>query len=207
MILKPVEPVVLTGRHVRLEPIEARHADGLRAIAGDPDLWRFMAIDGADPDGFDRLMRNAIAAREAGNQLPFVVHLAADGTIVGSTRYLNIAPVDGGLEIGWTWYARSVWATPVNPECKLLLLRHAFEVLGARRVALRCDQRNRRSHDAILRLGAVKEGVLRRHLLVQDGVIRDTAVFSILDDEWPRVRAGLEERLSTPVPSGAVARA
>lgn len=205
MILKELDPVVLVGRHVRLEPIEEHHRDGLGAIAGDPRIWTYLAVDGSTPDVFDIMMDEALAERACGASLPFVVRRLADDVIVGSTRYLNISRVHGQLEIGWTWYTPAVWAGVVNPDCKLALLTHAFERLGAVRVAFRCDARNQRSHDAILRLGAVKEGVLRRHRLVQHGFIRDTAEFSIIDSEWPEVKAGLERRLDRFADGPAVA--
>lgn len=204
MPLKPVDPVTLTGRFVRLEPIEERHRAELRPIVDDPRIWPYMPLDGRTDHDFERMVDQALDDRAAGVSLPFVVRRLDDGVVVGSTRYLNIAVRDGGLEIGWTWCTPSVWAGPVNPDAKRLLLRHAFETLGAVRVALRCDARNLRSQSAILRLGAVKEGVLRRNMLVQHGHIRDTVYFSILDDEWPRVRDGLEARLSA-FPAGPAA--
>ena len=179
-----------------LEPLSDGHVEGLRRCAADPRIWPYMPLDAGTPAGFDRMIGEARAALALGTALPFAVRRLSDGAIVGATRYLDIRPADGNLEIGWTWYAPEAWGTAVNPEAKLLLLAHAFEGLGAVRVALCCDARNRRSHDAILRLGATREGVLRRHRLVQHGVIRDTVVFSILDDEWPRVKAGLEARLA-----------
>ena len=184
----------LVGRFVRLEPIEERHRDGIRAAAADPAIWPYMPMDGSTER--DRMVDEALAARAAGSMLPFVVIRRADETIVGGSRYLNIAPEDRRLEIGWTWYAAEVQGGPVNPECKLLLLGHAFETLGAIRVELRCDARNDRSRAAILKLGAVQEGILRRHRLVQHGFMRDTVVFAILDNEWPAVKAGLEARLA-----------
>jgi RimJ/RimL family protein N-acetyltransferase len=198
MLLAPVDPVVLTGRTVRLEPMEEPHRSDLAAAAADPALWTWMSVDASTAAGFAQLMTDAQAAQAAGTQLAFVVRRLADERIVGSSRYLNIERVHGRLEIGWTWYERSAWASSVNPEAKRLMLGHAFERLGARRVELRCDARNTRSHGAILRLGAVKEGVLRRHQLVQHGVLRDTALFSILAEEWPAVRDGLDARLAVP---------
>ncbi len=195
MPLAPVQPVVLTGRFVRLEPLEERHRAGLWAIAGLPEIWPFMPADGSNPGGFERLFDAALAERNAGRQLPFVVRLLADDRLAGSTRYLNLSPADGRLEIGWTWYGRPWWGGPVNPEAKLLLLDHAFAALGASRVELRCDARNTRSRAAIAKLGAVEEGVLRRHQRVQHGFLRDTVVFAILDTEWPAVRAGLAARV------------
>ena len=196
MPLKPVKPVTLTGRFVRLEPIAERHRKGLRAAAADPAIWPGMAVDASTADGFATMMDQALAARADGSQLPFVVRRLADGRVVGSSRYLNIAPPHRRIEIGWTWYDSAVWGRAVNPDCKLLLLAHAFETLGAVRIELKCDARNTRSQRAILRMGAVREGVLRRHQATQHGFIRDTVMFSLLDDEWPSVRAGLETRLA-----------
>lgn len=195
MPLAIVQPVQLTGRFVTLEPIEERHRSELRAPASDPTIWHWMPMNGSDPVEYERMVSEAIAAKEAGTQIPFVVRLNADGTLVGSTRYLNIERLHGNLEIGWTWYARSAWGGPVNPDAKRLLLGHAFDMLGAIRVGLRCDARNERSAAAIERLGAVREGVLRKHLVVQHGFVRDTIQFSILAEEWPAVRDRLDRRL------------
>lgn len=192
----PPGPVPLDNAIVRLEPLAESHREGLRVIAGDPRIWPFMPIDGGQADEFDRLIDEALSAAAQGRERPFAVRRATDGRLVGSSRYLNIAPGDGGLEIGWTWYTADVWGGTVNPAVKRLMLGHAFDVWGAVRVGLRCDTRNQRSHDAILRLGAVKEGVLRRNKRVQNGFIRDSAVFSILVEEWPTVRDGLDARLN-----------
>lgn len=190
-----VEPVILSGCTVRLEPLAESHTEGLRAAAEDERIWPYMSTD-AHGGGMDRFVATALKARDAGTDLPFTVRLLSDDRIVGSTRYLNIAPVHRRLEIGNTWYAPAVWASQVNPECKLLLLRHAFEAIGAFRVELRCDARNARSRAAILKLGAVEEGVLRRHMKMQHDFWRDTVQFAILDREWPGVKAGLERRLA-----------
>ncbi len=195
----PIAPMqmdapTLAGRFVRLEPIEERHREDLRAAAQDDAIWPYMPLNGAAD--FDPMFDDALAARAEGAMLPFIVVRRADETVVGGTRYLNIAPRDRRLEIGWTWYAPADQGGPVNPECKLLLLGHAFETLGAYRVELRCDGRNGRSRAAIAKLGAVEEGVLRRHMQVQDGFWRDTVVFAVLDAEWRAVKAGLEARLT-----------
>lgn len=184
---------VLEGRHVRLEPIEERHRAGLVAAASDPAIWPWMPLDGSREG--ERMVDEAINARGDGSMIPYTVIRLADRAIVGSTRYLNIAPVDRRLEIGWTWYRSEVQGGPVNPECKYLLLRQAFEDLGAYRVELRCDARNVRSQAAIAKLGARREGVLRRHKRAQHDFWRDTVVFAILDAEWPGVKQKLEERL------------
>ena len=127
---------------------------------------------------------------------PFAVVRRSDNAVIGSTRYLNITPADRRLEIGSTWYVVGAWGTAVNPECKLLLLSHAFETLGANRVELRTDRLNERSQAAILKLGAIREGVLRRHMKVHGGRMRDTVVFAIISPEWPRVKARLRARLN-----------
>jgi RimJ/RimL family protein N-acetyltransferase len=145
--------------------------------------------------GFTAWWHEAVDAHATGSDVVFVVREQETGRIVGSTRYINIAPAHLRLEIGYTWYERAVWGGKVNPECKLLLMAHAFDVLDYNRVELRCDSRNARSWEAIKRLGAIEEGILRRHMVVQNGHIRDTVQFSVLLDEWSSVRNGLETRL------------
>jgi RimJ/RimL family protein N-acetyltransferase len=141
-------------------------------------------------------VRDILSRAEKGTDLPFVaVHLAS-GRVAGATRYLNIMPNDRGLEIGGTWYGLDFQRTAVNTECKYLLLKHAFETLGAIRVQLKTDSRNERSQRAIERLGAVREGVLRNHMVLPDGYIRHSVFYSILDSEWPAVKSRLEEWLA-----------
>jgi len=187
-------PVVLSGSRVRLEPLEDRHEPDLaEAVAADPSAF---TISGPVPAaGLGAWLARAFEERDAGVRLPFAVVLAETGGAVGSSSYLDIAPVDGRVEIGATWYGRPWWATFVNPEAKLLLLGHAFDELGATRVAFRTDAANARSRSAIERLGATFEGVHRNREHRPDGTLRDTAFYSILPDEWPGVRRGLEERL------------
>jgi RimJ/RimL family protein N-acetyltransferase len=189
----PLEPVTLTGRHVQLQPLDEAHREPLRPAAQDPAIWALTASAyGADFDPwFDRALRE----RDAGRELPFVVRLRRDDRLVGSTRFLNIEPAHKRLEIGTTWYARAVWASEVNPECKLLLMRHVFETLQWHRVEYKTDARNQRSRDAIARLGAKEEGLFRRHMILADGHVRDTVYFSVIDSDWPAVKAGLEKRL------------
>ena len=196
MFRLPPEPVVLENDIVRLEPLGPGHREGLWRAAQDRRIWPYMPVDGGTEDGFAAFLDEATAEMAAGRQVVFVVRHGETGNVVGSSRYLNIDRPSANLEIGWTWYTPSVWAGAVNPACKRLLLAHAFETLGAVRVGLRCDARNTRSHDAILRLGAVKEGLFRRHKRVQHGFLRDTVQFSILDDEWPAVRDRLDTRLA-----------
>jgi len=185
-------PVVLYGEHVRIEPLDHRHADDLLEAGREDDIWRFMPIP-RPPDRatmievIDRAWKSA----SSGDEIPFAIIDDQTDRAIGSTRFLEIRRVDRALEIGWTWLGAAVQRTAVNTECKFLLLRHAFEDLGARRVQLKTDGRNTRSQVAIERLGAVKEGVLRQHRLVWDGVYRDTVYYSILESEWPGVKARL----------------
>jgi RimJ/RimL family protein N-acetyltransferase len=197
--MRPPEPVILAGRHVRLEPLDDAHAPGLLAVGRDPAVFRHMlrpAFTGRDD--VRAFLDAARAAAAAGTQLPFAILALPGGEVAGSTRYLNISTGDSGLEIGWTFLGASFQRTAVNTECKYLLLSHAFETLGAVRVQLKTDVRNERSRRAIERLGAVFEGVLRKYQLTQGDRHRDTALYSILDDEWPAVRLRLREKLAAP---------
>jgi len=198
MTLGPVwvQPITLAGTTVRLEPLGLQHADDLFAAAQDPDIWRYMPADPSDsPAALRAWITAALDSQAAGGELPFAILDRATGRPFGSTRYLNISPRDRGLEIGWTWLARSARRTAVNTECKYLLLRHAFESLGAVRVQLKTDRRNTVSQAAIERLGATREGILRKHMLVANGYIRDTVMYSVTDEEWPGVKVRLESML------------
>ena len=188
-----VTPVTLEGAVARVEPLRPEHAADLYAAGQDSAIWRFMPTNPSDSlASISAWIAGALKERAAGVQLPFAVLDQTTGKAIGSTRYLNIAPHDRGIEIGWTWLAPAAQRTAVNTECKYLLLRHAFERLRAIRVQLKTDARNITSQRAIERLGAVREGVLRKHMIVQGGYQRDTVMYSILDDEWPEVRARLE---------------
>jgi RimJ/RimL family protein N-acetyltransferase len=188
-----VEPITLSGAVVRLEPLGPQHVDGLLRAAADPAIWLWMPEDpSGSREAMARWLEDALAQRDAGTQLPFAIVTQAGGVVIGSTRYLEIMPHDHTLEIGWTWLAHEAQRTAVNTECKYLLLRHAFEDLGAMRVQLKTDLRNTRSQAAIERLGAVREGVLRKHRIVQGQHQRYTVVYSIIDDEWPAAKARLE---------------
>jgi RimJ/RimL family protein N-acetyltransferase len=188
-----LSPVTLSGRHVRLEPLTDAHLPALERHGNDADLWKYMKH--ARPDPRDALRAWAVAVRAMaakGEGLAWAVVDAASGEAVGGTTYLDVAPADKRLEIGNTWLGKAVWRTAINSEAKLLLLRHAFEGLGCNRVQLKTDGRNERSQAAIARLGAVREGVLRAHMVMPDGWLRDTVMFSIVAPEWPAVRARLE---------------
>jgi RimJ/RimL family protein N-acetyltransferase len=194
--MKPPASVVLEGKHVRLEPLGEQHrADLTAAAAQDPDTFRFMGTNIA-AHGWDAWLREALEGVAERRYVAWATVDRATGRAVGSTRFGDISPTDGRVEIGWTWIAPSHQRTAVNSEAKLLQLRYAFDELGATRVALKTDGRNLRSQAAIERLGAIREGVLRRHMRLPDGFIRDTVYFSILSDEWPAVKARLEERLA-----------
>ena len=189
------EPVTLEGRLVRLEPLTMAHADALAEVAFDPDLWRWTLNVIATKDELRAYLATALEEQAAGTSVPFVVIEKATGKAIGSTRYGNIERRHRRLEIGWTWYGTAYQRTGVNTECKLLLLTHAFETLGAVRVELKTSALTAPSRAAIRRLGAREEGILRKHAIANNGVPRDTVYYSIIDDEWPAVKAGLAARL------------
>jgi RimJ/RimL family protein N-acetyltransferase len=178
------EPIVLTRGRVRLEPLGPQHDAELLEAAQDDEIWRWLAIVRPTDPATIRLSQQGPAWA-----------VVVDGRAQGTTSYLDVDAALGGLEIGWTWYARALWGTEVNPTCKLLLLHHAFEVLGAERVTLKTDSLNTRSHAAILKLGCAYDGTLRHHRRRPDGTIRHTAYFSMLSHEWAAARARLEGRL------------
>jgi RimJ/RimL family protein N-acetyltransferase len=190
------EPTVLEGAHVRLEPLGPRHRDDLVSAAHeDPGIFRYMGTN-IPMHGWDAWLSEALDGVAAGRYVAWATVDRASDRAVGSTRFGDISPADGRVEIGWTWIAPSHQRSALNTEAKLLQLGYAFDTLGATRVALKTDARNRQSQAAIERIGGVREGVLRRHLRVADGFIRDTVYYSILDDEWPAVKARLMERLA-----------
>ena len=197
MTAKTPAPITLTGRHVRLEPLTMDHLPDLFiAGGGDDEVWRWQG--GPTPQTEAELGAKLSALLESsarGEYVPFAVILLTTGRAVGWTTYMDIAPQDERLEIGWTWYARACWRSAVNTESKLLLLSHAFEDLGMGRVQWKTDRMNQRSQNAIARLGAQREGVLRRHRLRPDGTWRDSVYFSMLADEWPAAKERLSARL------------
>lgn len=191
-----VLPITLTGRVVRLEPLSEAHVPDLTRAGQDESIWRYLVYGVIRTEEQMRaLVRDLLERQARGTDVPFaVIHLETNRAI-GSTRYMDIRPHHRGLEIGGTWYAPAVQRTAVNTECKYLLLRHAFETLGCIRVQFKADSRNERSLRAIERIGAIKEGILRRHMIVLNDYIRDSVYYSILDSEWPGVKARLEEKL------------
>lgn len=192
-----VKPVVLTGKYVHLEPMTEAHTSALAEIGVGQPFWHFMLYgDMNSDDDMRNWVRDILSRAEKGTDLPFVAIHLASGRVAGATRYLNIMSNDRGLEIGGTWYGSEFQRTPVNTECKYLLLGHAFETLGCIRVQLKTDLRNERSQRAIERIGAVKEGVLRNHMILPDGHFRHSVFYSILDTEWPVVKMRLEEMMN-----------
>ena len=188
-----VQPITLTGRLVRLEPLAERHVPDLTAAGQDETIWRLLPYGLVrTEDQMAALVRDQLARQARGQDLPFAVIHQPTGRAVGNTRYLAIEAAHHGLEIGGTWYASAHQRTGVNTECKYLLLRHAFEALGCLRVQLKTDLRNERSQKAIERIGAVREGVLRKNLILPDGYVRSTVMYSIVAEEWPGVKARLE---------------
>ena len=188
-------PVTLAGRTIRLEPLTREHLSGLAKVAFAPDIFRWFTIRMETPDALAAWIDAALAAQAAGTALPFATVLQSDGTPIGSTRFMNIAVADGRYEIGSTWLHPDAQRTSANTEAKYLMLGHAFEVLGARRVELKTHVHNDKSRRAIERLGAVYEGMHRNHMIMPDGSMRDTVWYSIIDAEWPAVKARLEARL------------
>jgi RimJ/RimL family protein N-acetyltransferase len=191
-----VKPVVLTGQHVRLEPMTEEHIRGLTEIGVGQPFWDFMVYgDVNSADDMKNWVHEILSRAQKGTDLPFVAIHLASGRVAGATRYLNIMPKDRGLEVGGTWYGLDFQRTAVNTECKYLLLQHAFEALGCIRVQIKTDLRNERSQKAIERIGAVKEGILRNHMILPDGRIRHSVFYSVLDTEWPAVKLRLHEML------------
>ena len=190
-----LEPVTLDGRHVRIEPLAHEHADGVRAAAADGELWRLWYTSVPAPDRTTEWIDIALDMRTRLGAMPFVVREKPVGDIVGATRYFNVDAAHRRLEIGHTWYAKRVQRSAVNTECKLLLLTHAFEALGCIAVEFRTHFFNFASREAIARLGAKQDGILRNHAIMPDGTLRDTVVFSIIAPEWPAVKRHLRFRL------------
>ena len=190
-----IAPVILTGRHVRLEPLTLEHAAGLAEVGLDDELWKWIPTPVRTPEEMSAYVQTALQEQAAGSALPFALIEKSSGRAIGSTRYANIEGTHHRLEIGWTWVARPWQHTPINTEAKYLLLRHAFEALNCIRVELKTDSLNERSRAAILRIGARQEGIFRNHMITASGRIRHTVYFSIINSEWPEVKARLEAKL------------
>ncbi|MBL0403058.1 GNAT family N-acetyltransferase [Microvirga aerilata] len=192
-----IEPVTLSTDRLTLRPLSLADVPALGQAASDGALWEKTTTTVPQADGFDGYVRKALDLQAAGLALPFATVVNDGNRVVGSTRYMNIDAVNRRVEIGTTWIAKSWQRTFVNTHAKFLMLRHAFEVLGCIAVEIRTHSRNDQSRAAIERLGARLDGILRRHMIMPDGHIRDTAVYSILPEEWPEVKARLEQRLAS----------
>ena len=193
-----VEPVLLSLRGIALEPLALHHEAGLRAAAADGELWNIRVTSVPEPEHTRRYIEDALAMREAGNRFAFAVLDEASGAVLGSTSFHDILPAVKRVEIGYTWYSQRVQRSHVNTTCKLLMMTHAFDVLGCKVVGWRTDNFNFASQAAIERLGARKDGVIRGHALRRDGTIRDTVMYSLTQGEWPEVKAQLLYLLDKP---------
>lgn len=191
-----LEPVTLEGKVVRLEPMTADHCAALSEVGLDPAIWRFTIVNPRTPGDMRDYMESGLATFRDGTGLPFVTIARESGRVVGSTRFGNYDPANHRIEIGWTWLAKPWQRTAINTEAKYLMLSHAFERLGCVRVELKTDVLNEASRQAMLRIGAKEEGILRKHTLLWTGRYRDTIYYSVLDDEWPAVKSRLEKLLS-----------
>ena len=192
-------PVTLEGRYVRLVPLAPEHAAPLWAAGGDQGIWTYMRTSFVrSKEEMGALIAKLLDRQSRGTDLPFTVMLRSDGRLLGMTRYLDIEREDAAVEVGGTWYSTAFQRTPVNTDCKLALLQHAFEVEGAHRVQIKTDLRNVRSQRAIERLGATREGVLREHVRMPDSTLRSSVYYSVLAPEWPEVRGRLQAYLQRP---------
>jgi RimJ/RimL family protein N-acetyltransferase len=191
-----LSPVVLEGRWVRLEPLTLAHVPELARVAFDEDVWKWTVEQVRTEADLEAYIRRALDQQNGGTALPFATVERSSGRAIGSTRFAQFEREHARVEIGWTWIGREWQRTAVNTEAKLLMLTHAFDALGMRRVELKTDVLNERSRRAIARLGAVEEGVFRQHVITNSGRVRDTVYYSILSREWPAVRAGLEAKLA-----------
>jgi RimJ/RimL family protein N-acetyltransferase len=191
-----IEPVILAGGKVRLEPLALEHVPRLAEVALDPAIWQWTIARTTDEAGLRAWAETALANRAAGSEFPFVTLEASTGRPIGSSRFMNIALEHRRLEIGWTWVAPAWQRTGANREAKLLMLGHAFDTLGCRRVEFKTDSLNEPSRTALLGIGAQFEGIFRNHMVMPDGRMRHSAYYSVIDEEWPAVRAGLERSLA-----------
>ena len=193
-----VEPVTLKARDLALVPLSLGHEEGLRAAAADGELWKLRITSVPEPHETRAYIETALEGREAGHRFAFAVTEAESGTVLGSTSFHDILPAVKRVEIGYTWYAKRCQRTHVNTTCKLLMLTHAFDTLGCNVVGWRTDNFNFASQQAIERLGARKDGVIRGHAMRRDGTIRDTVMYSLRSGEWPEVKAQLLYLLDKP---------
>ena len=185
----------LVGERAKLVALDRIHAEELFEAGNFPEIWAYMPERVVSLDEMKANVDSALTQKDLGAEFPFCIVDLASGKIVGSTRFLDISVANRSLEIGYTWLTPDVWRSRINTECKYLLLKHCFETVGTVRVQLKTDSRNLRSQAAIERIGGVREGVLRKHRILWDGYIRDSVYYSVVEDEWPRVKANLEAML------------
>ena len=202
MTTPALEPVVLEGRDVRLEPLSLAHVDDLAGVAFDEEIWRWTSERALSVEELRAYVERALAAARTGSVLPFATIARSAGRAIGSTRFATFERQNRRVEIGWTWIGRQWQRTAINTEAKYLMLRHAFEKLNCVRVELRTDVLNEQSRSAIRRIGGVEEGVLRKHAITSEGRVRDDVYYSILEEEWPEVKERLERRMDRAAISG-----
>jgi RimJ/RimL family protein N-acetyltransferase len=190
-----LRPVTLQGRHVRMEPLSAAHLADLAEAGSDREIWRWYTTTHFTPETMAAFIQTALKLQAEGTALPFATIDVTTGRAIGSTRFGNIARADRRAEIGWTWLNPAYQRTPANTEAKYLMLHHAFEELGCLRVEFKTDSLNTKSRNALLRIGAKEEGMFRNHMVCWDGRIRHSAYYSIIESEWPAVKAGLDAKL------------
>jgi len=193
---RPIEPITLEGRLVRLEPLSLDHVPGLAAVGLEPAIWQWTLARPSSVGEVRAWAETAIANRDAGTELPFATIDRSTGRPIGSSRFMSIVLEHRRLEIGWTWVAPPWQRSGANREAKLLMLGHAFDTLGCRRVEFKTDSLNEPSRTALLGIGAQFEGIFRNHMVMPDGRMRHSAYYSVIDEEWPNVRAGLERSLA-----------
>ncbi|MDQ8739098.1 GNAT family protein [Paenibacillus sp. LHD-38] len=186
----------ILGRYIKLLPLELEHTQELHNAGNFPEIWTYVARRADTLENTEKLIKDALTARDRGTEFPLVIIDQNTDQIVGSTRFLNISLQNRSLQIGSTWLSPHVWRTHVNTECKYLLLRYCFETLGTVRVEFMTDSRNDRSQKAIERIGAIKEGILRNHRILPDGYIRDSVIYSVIEKEWTTIKKKLEENLT-----------
>jgi N-acetyltransferase len=191
-----VQPVTLGGQIVRLEPLSLDHLDDLARVAFEGELWRWTVVQPTDRAGLRAWIETAVAAAEAGTEQPFATVDQASGRAIGSTRFMSIVPEHKRLEIGWTWVALSHQRSGANREAKLLQMTHAFEVLRANRVEFKTDSLNTKANPGLLGIGATYEGTFRNHMIMPGGRLRHSTYYSVINDEWPDVKARLEAKLA-----------
>ncbi len=191
-----IQPVTLRGEHVTLVPLSMDHYEQMCEVGLDPELWQWTTTLISTPEDVRDYIQTALRLQAEGAALPFAIFHNAEGRVVGSSRFGNIDRPNRHVEIGWTWVARPWQRTPVNTEAKYLLLKHAFETLGCIRVEFKTDSLNEKSRAALQRIGAKQEGIFRNHMVTWSGRLRHSVYFSVIDSEWPEVKAGLEEKLN-----------